>query len=212
MSEFIKAMKFRHACKLFDDKRKISKKEINAVLEAGRLSPSSFGLEPWHFLVIESAKVKKALEEAFFGQPQVATSSHLVILLSRKAKFFKQTSEYLDEAFGRIEKDIKAVESGKRELISFLENDLEADVTSWAKMQAYIAGANMMTAAAALGIDSCPLEGFNAKKLKAALAENIPEFDKKSYKIALAIAFGYRAGEQTDQIRRPLEKIATFVK
>lgn len=212
MNEFLKAMQFRHACKLFDEKRKISKKDFGVILEAGRLSPSSFGLEPWYFLVIESDKVKKALKGAILNQPQVATCSHLVILLSRKAKFFKKKSGYLDKMFGRSAKDIKDIEVQKSEFEGFLHNNLEADTTNWAKMQVYIAGANMMSAAAFLSIDSCPIEGFDAKALKKSLAKNVPEFDKKSYKIALIIAFGYRVNEPEEKIRCSIEEIAAFVK
>ncbi|MDR2790429.1 MAG: NAD(P)H-dependent oxidoreductase [Campylobacteraceae bacterium] len=212
MNEFLKAMKFRHACKLFDEKKKIPKKDFNAILEAGRLSPSSFGLEHWRFLAIENAKIKEALKEAVLNQPQTTTCSHLAILLSRKAKFFKKGSEYVDKMFAKTAKDIKTLEMEKELFYGFLRNNLEADITNWSKMQTYIAAANMMSAAAFLGIDSCPMEGFDAKELKKALIKNVPEFDKKSYKIALIIAFGYRVNEPEEKIRRSMEEIATFVK
>ncbi|MDR1285038.1 MAG: NAD(P)H-dependent oxidoreductase [Campylobacteraceae bacterium] len=212
MNEFMKAMEFRHACKLFDDKKKIPKKEMNVILEAGRLSPSSFGLEPWHFLVIENVKIKEALRIACWDQPQVTTSSHFVVLLSRKAKFFKEGSEYLDESFGRKAKDEKTLKNAEKAFSNFVKKDLGTDVKNWAKMQVYIAGANMMSAAAFIGIDSCPMEGFNAKALRKALIKNVPPFDNKSYGIACAIAFGYGVDKRHDKIRWSLEKITTFVK
>jgi nitroreductase len=135
-----------------------------------------------------------------------------VILLSRKAKFFKQKSGYLDKMFGRIAKDIKTLDEIKCAFGEFLRNNLDAGVDDWSKMQAYIAGANMMSAAASLGIDSCPMEGFNAKALKKALSQNVSEFDKKSYKIALVITFGYRVNEPQEKVRNSIEEIATFVK
>ncbi|MDR1461502.1 MAG: NAD(P)H-dependent oxidoreductase [Campylobacteraceae bacterium] len=212
MNDFLKAMKFRHACKLFDDKKKISKKDIDAILEVGRLSPSSFGLEPWHFLVIENVKIKEALRAACWNQPQITTCSHFVVLLSKKAKFFKKGSGYLDESFGRRAKDEKSLKDIKKAFDNFIKKDLSVDVKNWAKMQVYIAGANMMSAAAFKSIDSCPIEGFNAKAFRKALVKNVSSFDKKSYEVAYAIAFGYRVNEQGDKIRWPLEKIATFIK
>jgi nitroreductase len=212
MNEFMKAMQFRHACKQFDEKRKISKKDIGVILEAGRLSPSSFGLEPWHFLVIKNAKIKEALRTACWEQPQVTTSSYFVVMLSRKAKFFSKKSEYLDESFDRRAKDETSLKNAKNAFINFTKKDLGTDVKNWAKMQVYIAGANMMSAAAALGIDSCPMEGFNAKALRQALIKNVPSFDKKSYEIACAIAFGYRVNKPHDKIRWSIERVATFVK
>jgi nitroreductase len=181
-------------------------------LEAGRVSPSSFGLEPWHFLVITNAKIKEALSAACLGQPQVTTCSHFVVLLSKKAKFFDKKSEYLDEAFDRIAKDESSLKEAKKAFDGFLKNDLGTDVQNWAKMQVYLASANMMSAAAFLGIDSCPMEGFNAKALRKALVQNVSEFDKKSYEIAYVIAFGYRVNKPHDKIRWPLERVTTFVK
>ncbi|MDR2099999.1 MAG: NAD(P)H-dependent oxidoreductase [Campylobacteraceae bacterium] len=212
MNEFIKALQFRHACKLFDEKRKIPKKEFGVILEAARLSPSSFGLEPWRFLVIENDKVKKALSAACWNQPQVTTCSHFVILLSRKPQFFKKGSEYLDEAFNRSTKDEKSLETVEKAFDNFIKKDLGTNIKNWAKMQVYLASANMMSAAAFIGIDSCPMEGFNAKALRKALVQNVPSFEKKSYDIAYAVAFGYRTNGQSGKIRWPLEKIATFVK
>lgn len=212
MNEFLKAMQFRHACKLFDEKRKISKEDFDVILEAGRLSPSSFGLEPWHFLVIENTKIKKVLRVACWNQPQVTTCSHFVVLLSRKAKFFSKKSEYLDEAFDRKVKDETSLKNVKKAFSNFTKKDLGTDVKNWAKMQVYIASANMMSAAAFLGIDSCPIEGFNAKALRKALVQNVPSFDKKSYEIAYAIAFGYRVNEPDDKVRWLLKRVATFIK
>ncbi|MDR2081535.1 MAG: nitroreductase family protein, partial [Campylobacteraceae bacterium] len=144
--------------------------------------------------------------------PQVTTCSHLAILLSRKAKFFKKKSDYTDKMFGRTAKDMESVEAKKSGFEGFLRNNLEADITNWAKMQVYIAGANMMSAAAFAGIDSCAMEGFDAKGLRKSLIKNVPQFDKKSYKIAFIIAFGYRVNEPEEKVRCSMEEITTFVK
>ncbi|MDR3345838.1 MAG: NAD(P)H-dependent oxidoreductase [Campylobacteraceae bacterium] len=212
MYDFIKTLQFRHACKLFDDKRNISKEEFETILEAARLSPSSFGLEPWHLLVVENAKLRELIRSACWDQPQITTASEVVVLLSRKAEFFKKDSEYLNEAFGRKAKEEKMLGAVKSAFDNFITNDLATDAQNWAKMQTYIAGANLMNAAASIGIDTCPIEGFNAAKLTKILTENVSVFDALSYNIAFVLTFGYRVSEPREKIRWPLEKIVTFVK
>ncbi len=213
MKNFKEALEFRHACKLFDENKKISDKEFEFILEAGRLSPSSFGLEHTHFLVIENQEIKKILRAVCWDQPQITTCSHFVILLSKKPEFFIKGSDNLEKSLkrkvGDDENKLNAIKNGFN---NFIENDLKPNLTNWSKMQSYLASANMMSAAAVLGIDSCPIEGFNYKALHKKLIENVPSFDDKSYNIAYCIAFGYRVNEQPKKIRYSLEQLTTFVK
>jgi len=81
-NEFMKAMDFRHACKVFDDSKKISDENINYILEAGHKSPSSFGMEAWKFLVITNEALKAKLRPACWDQVQITSCSHLVIVLA----------------------------------------------------------------------------------------------------------------------------------
>ena len=67
-NDFTKAMEFRHACKLFDETKKIDTQTIKSILEIGRLSPSSFGMEPWKFLVITNEKLKEQLRPLCWNQ------------------------------------------------------------------------------------------------------------------------------------------------
>ncbi|WP_434779572.1 NAD(P)H-dependent oxidoreductase [Neisseria sp. Ec49-e6-T10] len=215
MNEFTQAMKFRHACKLFDQDKSIPAEQFDQIMEAARLSPSSFGLEHWHFLVIESPKVKEALKPTCWNQPQVTSCSHFVVILSKKAHFFEKGSDYIKQSFKRRTKDDQAKLDGICNMLeNFFKNDLNPTVSieSWAKMQCYLAGANMMTAAAALGIDSCPMEGFNYTQFKDTLTQQVNAFNPEDYDIAFCVAFGYRTGEQTEAFRWSTEQIATFIK
>lgn len=81
--EFLKAMDFRHACKVFDDTKKIPAEELNFILEVGRKSPSSFGMEPWKFVVIQNQEMKEKIRPVCWNQPQITTCSDLVIILAR---------------------------------------------------------------------------------------------------------------------------------
>ena len=81
--QFLEAMRFRHACKEFDSSRRIPETEFEAILEAGRLSPSSFGFEPWKFLVVQSMSLREKMRDVCWGgQGQLPTASHVVVLLS----------------------------------------------------------------------------------------------------------------------------------
>ncbi len=212
-NDFEKAMHFRHACKLFDETKKVSDEDINFIVEAGRMSPSSFGLEHWHFLVISNDDVKAALRPACWNQPQITTCSHFVVLLAKRESFFAKGSPYLDMSFGRrTAGDKEKLETIKGVFDNFTKNELKPSVLDWSKMQCYIASANMMTAAAYIGIDSCPIEGFAYDTFENKLADVVPQFDKSKYAIAYAVCFGYRVNEQPGKHRLPMSEVATFVK
>lgn len=90
-----------------------------------------------------------------------------------------------------------------------LKDTLSSDknIYEWTSRQTYIAVGNMMTAAAAIGIDSCPIEGFEKDKL-----EQILELDTTKYQVAMVLPFGYRLNEQSDQLRLSFDEVVEFVK
>ena len=93
--QILEAFHFRHACKQFDPERKISDEDFRVILEAARLSPSSFGLEPWKFIVLQNAEIrKKLLPFTWGGQGQIPTASHFVIVLARTAASLMPDSPY----------------------------------------------------------------------------------------------------------------------
>lgn len=214
MNGFDKAMAFRHSCRIFDKNRKISKEDIQFIVEAGRKSPSSFGLEPWHFLVIKNDEIQAEMCKACWDQPQVSDCSHMLVLLSRKTHFFESGSPHLYENFSRMVGTDPAVMTECLQVFDgFLQYQLQPSLVDWAKMQTYLASGNMLTAAAYIGIDSCALEGFTYSELEAVLSKHVPSFNKNDFAIAYCIAFGYRAAgvEQTPQIRYSLDEVSTFI-
>lgn len=179
-NRFEEAMKFRHATKEFDANKKISDEDFNKILEYGILSPSSFGFEPWKFIVVQNEQLREKLKEFTWGaQGTLPTASHFVIILARKAKGMKYDSSYIKHMMN----DVKQMPQDVQEMYSqfytkFQKEDfdlLESDRTlfDWASKQTYIALANMMTGAAYMGIDSCPIEGFDAKLTEKFLSEEL---------------------------------------
>ncbi|MDF7669994.1 NAD(P)H-dependent oxidoreductase [Orbaceae bacterium ESL0721] len=216
MNKLAQAFSFRHACKQFNEDRKITSTDLNAILEAGRCSPSSFGLEPWHFVVIDNPDLKTQIRAVCYDQKQITTCSQLVIILYRKASQFTLQSDYLRRAVARElpnRDDETAIDIVSQSLINFLEQGLADGLTidHWSEMQGYIAAANMMTAAAYNGIDSCAIGGFQHNSLVKILEKSIPQFSGDAWGVTLCLTFGYRVKQPADHIRWPLDDLCTFL-
>lgn len=207
---FMEAMDFRHACKIFDETKKISDEDMRFILEAGRKSPSSFGQEGWKFLVITNEELRAKLKPFCWDQPQITTCSHLVIVLAA-IEAVKPESGIPALRFARRE-----MPQDKKDFYNKLYKDhltvtkvLDSDenVYSWTARQTYIAAGNMMTAAAIKGIDSCPIEGFDKAKV-----EEVLGLDTKKFQLSMVLPFGYRINPQSTQIRLPFEEVIEFIK
>ncbi len=214
--QFLEMMQFRHACKVFDASKKISDDNFQYILEAARLSPSSFGFEPWRFLIVQDQALREKLKELVWGaQGTLPTASHFVITLARTGNSMRYDSEYIEHIMADIHhlpEDAHIKRRGYYQ--TFQETDFnlfQSDKTifDWACKQTYIALANMMNAAAAIKIDSCPVEGFTETKVNALLTEYF-DIDTSEFGVAYMVAFGYRKDPQTKKTRQPLEDIISW--
>jgi len=207
-NNFTKAMNFRNACKVFDDTKKVSDEDIKFILEAGRKSPSSFGMEGWKFLVITNEELKAKIKPFCWDQPQINTCSHLVILLTN-IDSVKPASGEPEKRFKRREMPQDKLDFYLNLYATHLTKELSTDenVHHWTSKQAYIAAGNMMTAAAYIGIDSCPIEGFEKEKV-----EEVLGLDATQNQLAMVLPFGYRINEQSTQQRLPFDEVVEFIK
>ena len=205
---FMEAMDFRHACKIFDETKKVSCEDMNYILEAGRKSPSSFGMEPWKFLVITNEELKAELRPVCWDQPQITTCSHLVIILAAIDSIKPESGE-VERKFKRREMPQEKLDFYMGLYSSHLANTLSSNenIYSWTAKQTYIAMGNMMTAAAIKGVDSCPIEGFEKEKV-----EKILKLDLSKYQLSCIVPFGYRINEQSSQLRESFENIVEYIK
>lgn len=208
---------FRHACKHFDAAKIVAEEDFAAILEAGRLSPSSFGFEPWKFLVVQSEELRKKLWPIAWGaQNSFKGASHFVILLARKKVDTIYDSEYVTTIMSDVQKLPQNIAEQKQQAYeSFQKNDfnlLECDraIFDWACKQTYIALANMLTTAAFLKIDSCPIEGFNRAAVEKLLQDE-GLLDTEHFGVAVMASFGYRATEPHPKTRQPLSAIVQRV-
>ena len=207
-NDFTKAMDFRHACKVFDENKKISDEEIHYILEAGRKSPSSFGMEAWKFLVITNEALKAKLRPFCWDQVQITSCSHLVIVLAG-IENAKVESGMPKKRFTRRDMPQETLDFYMDIYAKHLEKTLSSDenIYAWTSKQSYIALGNMMTAAAFVGIDSCPIEGFEKENV-----EEVLGLDISKYQVAVIVPFGYRINEQSSQLRLPFDEVVEFIK
>ncbi len=205
---FNDAMEFRHACKVFDESKTISQEYMEFILEAGRKSPSSFGMEAWKFLVISNEELKAKLRPACWNQIQITSCSHLVVVLAGidsvklQSGLPKKRFQRRDMTQEKLDFYVKLYAAHLKETLSSDEN-----IYDWTSKQTYIAAANMMTAAATLGIDSCPIEGLNKMEV-----ESILGIDTKKYQLSLMLPFGYRVHEPQPQQRLSFDEVVEYIK
>lgn len=214
--EIIAAFHFRHACKEFNPDKKISKSDITFILETARLSPSSFGFEPWRFIVLQQPQRRELLKATSWGAPKkLDTASHFVLGLTMKRPLLQWDSDYIHRFMRDVQghtEEMCATRLGFYKVFQESDFDLLDDrkMFDWASKQSYIALGNMMTAAALIGIDSCPIEGFKQQETELVLQEQLG-VDTSLYGLSYMVAFGYRVVEPKQKTRRPIEDVVTWI-
>ena len=212
----LKMFRFRHACKVFDPNRRVSDEDFAFILEAARLSPSSFGFEPWKLLIVEKPVLRERIKaHTWGGRKQISTCSRLAAVLARKAYYMRYDSPYVSNIMRDIkglDEEGQAVHRGLFE--SFQKRDFELHgneraMFDWACKQTYLMMSQMMLAAAAVGVDSCPFEGFHRDDIENILARDFG-VDTGRFGISFMIAFGYRVDEPPEKTRQHIEEIVEW--
>lgn len=210
------ALTFRHACKLFDENRKIPKEDFELILEAARLSPSSFGFEPWYFIILQNKELREGLIPFCWGaRRQLPTASHFVLILLRKPSDMKYDSHYIEDMMQRVQKLDQAAHDARLEhYTNFQKHDFnllesERALLDWAGKQCYIALANMMLTAAFIGVDSCPIEGFERDAAESYLVGK-GVYDPAQLGLTCMVAFGYRVREGRGKTRHEQSEIVRW--
>lgn len=214
--QLLDTFNYRFASKRFDPNKKIDDKDFETILETGRLSPSSLGLEPWKFLVVQDPELRQALKPISWGaQGQLDTASHFVILLARKnvrpeSPYFQyHVREIRHMSEEMVSAMVEKTANFQRDNLHLYESDRA--LWDWASKQTYIPLGNMMTAAAFLGIDSCPIEGFQYEDVAKVLADK-GYLDTDEFWPSVMVAFGYRDAEpKRAKTRRPAEDVVQWI-
>ncbi|MCT4616807.1 MAG: NAD(P)H-dependent oxidoreductase [Candidatus Gracilibacteria bacterium] len=165
--DILKNLKERYAVKLFNKEKIVSEADKEKLIEIGLLSPSSFGLQPWRFVIVESLEYKKKLRKAAFGQPQTQNST-FAIILCRIDDYSEKNfiNPYIDDLVKKRGKTHEELADYKQVMLDYLFKMTKQELDAWAKAQVYIALGNMITSATTMGLDTCPMEGFNPELLE----------------------------------------------
>jgi len=198
---FLAAMERRYACKRFKRNWPLQEDVFRYILECGRLSPSSFGLEPWHFVVVASVEKIADLGDACFSQEPVYTSSFSVVILVRKENHYRLDARFIHSRAERFPGGYEAFVDDYRGYHDSLEN--AGRTMHWARSQAYIACANMMTGAAAIGLDSCPIEGFDEARVLDVVGKSAQD-----WAVGILVCFGSRDEEIRSKIRENIDSLS----
>jgi nitroreductase len=189
----------RYAAKKFDPSKRVSETDVKEILEAGRLSCSSANTQPWHVTVITNPELRAVLKEASYGQAQVTDASHLLVVSCVKDPFVRinRTVELIKDRAGA-----ESAENYRKMITGLIPSTPEATF-NWLKPQTYLALQAMILAATEKGIDSCPMDGFNAAKY----AEILGFTDKTPTAL---LTLGYATEPGHPKIRVPLEDMVEY--
>jgi nitroreductase len=206
-AELIQALEWRYATKRFDPQRKIPADLWKTLEEALVLSPSSFGLQPWKFLVVTDPAVRIRLRAASWGQPQIEECSHLVVFTARRTMLMEDIERFVARIAEVRGVSVASLASYRDTMAgSLLQGPRAAVVEQWTAKQAYIALGNFLTCAATLGVDACPMEGLEPAKY-----DEILGLAETGYHALMVCATGYRrpddAYAKLAKVRFPLDQV-----
>jgi nitroreductase len=187
MMDIRKALNWRYATKKFDTEKKVSDEDFDELIEAARLAPSSFGLQPWKFVVVTDPVLRKKLHE-HSGQNQVTDASHLIVLTVRTDLNANYIKEYIRQISAVRNVPIESLKAYEQMMLDQIRNMTHEEIIQWSTRQVYIALGFLLETAALMHIDSCPMEGFDAEKFDELLGL------KEEHLHAVALCpIGYRA-------------------
>lgn len=185
----LEQMHWRYATKKFDPTRIIPPAEWRALEETLVLTPSSYGLQPWKFVVVTNPELRQQLVACSWGQKQVAEASHLLVLAIKNDLGVPEISRYVERVAEVRGVPVDALAGFHRMMAKNLAPPPPGfDINEWATRQVYIALGNFMTAAALIGVDTCPMEGIEPAKYDQLLG-----LSELGYSTAVACPAGYRA-------------------
>jgi nitroreductase len=216
-ADFLSAMERRYACKLFDG-RPLPAELERYVLECGRLSPSSFGLEHWKFIAnrpegtvraddglirAQKGSLREALYRACFSQEAVQSAGLVVVIFVRRAEAYDPDGAFVRQRSERFPGGHPIFRADFSGYYDFLKSGDKLE--DWARAQAYIPLANMMTGAAAAGIDSCAIEGYKEEDVLSACGA-----DPQLWRAGIVAVFGYPAENRREKIRESFKEIVEY--
>jgi len=202
----IDKLNWRYATKEFDASKKLSKSQLDLLIEATNLTPSSFGLQPYSIVVIEDEELRAKMQEAAWNQPQTTAASQLILFAVKTDLSEKDIDAFIQNISQTRNIPVEALAEYDGMMKGFLKQMSKEDIITWAAKQAYIALGQLMVTAAVEGIDTCPMEGFDKNEFDKLLG-----FKEKNLSTAVMAAVGFRSNDDKYQhlakIRKPLDEM-----
>ena len=197
------ALRWRYATKKFDPDKVVPEAMIDAIVDAANLSATSYGLQPFQFVIIRNRELQQKLIASSYGQKQVADASHVIVIATRTdvdKKYIREYYEMVEEHRGLDRGTLSEYADTVSKTIGKMS---DVDRMEWAAKQAYIALGTLLAACAAFELDSCPMEGFVPQEYNDLLG-----LGDKHLHAAVVLPVGYRADDDPEQhqakVRRPL--------
>ena len=187
-SPILSALNWRYATKQFDASRSISEGVWDIIEQSLVLTPSSFGLQPWKFLVVRDPAIRAELQPESWGQSQVTEASHFIVLAARTDLTAADIDAWVTRMAEVQGKTPETVAPLRGMIAGFAEAKSCEERHQWNVRQVYIALGQLMATAAVLGIDTCPMEGISATSY-----DRILGLERSGYATVVACALGYRA-------------------
>lgn len=208
--DILEKLAWRYATKKFDPAKKLEKEQLERILRATNLSASSYGLQPYKVIVVSDPAVREQLKAVSWNQPQITDASHLIVFASYDNLHEQHVEQYIENIAStrQLERaQLDGFELTMKGTVKSLDKDAAA---IWTAKQAYLALGTLLAASAADGIDTCPMEGFNA-----AAYNEILGLKEKNLRTVVVAAIGFRAADDGMQhakkVRKPLEDFVELV-
>ena len=205
--QLLDQLNWRYATKQFDPNKKINAQDWSALEDALLLTPSSGGLQPWKFIVVTDSAVRAKLLPASYGQAQIKDASHLVVFAAKQNFSEADVDSHIKHLAEVQGVSIDALSPLRNMLVGGIVQAMDAKGRdAWARNQAYIALGNLLTSAALLGIDACPMEGFDRPQYDEVLG-----LPAQGFATAVIATVGYRLPTDkyanAPKVRFPKEQI-----
>ncbi len=211
MKEIKEAFNWRYATKRFDASRKLSKEQLEILLDAARMAPSSYGLQPFEIMVVENDDLRKQLKEAAYGQPQLTEASHVIVFTANKNVDEVLVDSFMQRVAKSRGQSTESLKDFRAMLLGSVSGKSEQEKFQWAARQAYIALGFLLATAAIEGIDACPMEGFNNAEF-----DRILNLEQKGLKSVVMATVGFRSADDKyaalPKVRKTQDELFTFFK
>ena len=194
MHKLIEDLNWRYATKKFDASKKISSSDLEVIKESLRLTPSSYGLQPLQFLIIENVAMRQQLIPASYGQQQIADASHLIVICAYSDLTDDHVDAYVENVISTRNSDPESVKNYGGFMKKNFAGMTDEDKLTWASKQAYIALGQLLHTCANLRIDATPMEGFIPERYS-----EILDLNAKHVTPILVCPIGYRHAEDATQ-------------